>query len=508
MMFEGDKYIVDSIDKIDSWIKSLQQSYDVVETKNEIFDLALFDTFSWDLFKKERLFYALDRKFYYQTFNGRKSRVKIPYQKHYRPSDPVTNSTEFSKIKNYSKIRAVSRTAKWEVNRKIYTLLNRNKKNVISVYLENYNYKHQNILLARLIKAPEIIEDFQYISTWAEKHKFLKLDDNIFKYLLNRRNQYPLKYSTKIHLECSPDTQIFLAIREIFEKGRDNLIVNFKGICKDLDSEYLHDFRTTTRRLRSAISQFKSICNSYTYEKLKFHLLYLQKSTNELRDLDVDLLGKKEYYKILPKKYKEGLDILFVLLQEKRSSVFEEFMLKEESFELTSSIKEISSFVFNLHSKNEKIPEAAKTPIKVEADKILKHRFNKIIQLGEKLAIVSPDEEIHAFRIKCKKFRYSLEFFKNYYSEKRITQFLIKLKALQDNLGIFNDLSVQINRLDYFRNSFTHSERQKKELSNLLNYLTQYKEKEKLKIRNEILIQLKSFLSKRTSNSFYELFTN
>ena len=50
---------------------------------------------------------------------------------------------------------------------------------------------------------------------------------------------------------------------------------------------------------------------------------------------------------------------------------------------------------------------------------------------------------MHALRIDCKKLRYLIEFFASLFPPTKIRQLINQLKRLQDNLGDFNDLSVQ-----------------------------------------------------------------
>jgi CHAD domain-containing protein len=58
-----------------------------------------------------------------------------------------------------------------------------------------------------------------------------------------------------------------------------------------------------------------------------------------------------------------------------------------------------------------------------------------------------PDEKLHRLRIQCKKLRYLLEFFASLFPSDEITLLTKQLKQFQDNLGEFNDLSVQRNTL-------------------------------------------------------------
>ena len=56
-------------------------------------------------------------------------------------------------------------------------------------------------------------------------------------------------------------------------------------------------------------------------------------------------------------------------------------------------------------------------------------------------------------RIECKKLRYLLEFFASLFNTDDITLLIKQLKRLQDNLGDFNDLYVQQEKLkDFLQN--------------------------------------------------------
>lgn len=506
-MLEGNKYIANSTSEVDAFLSSLSLNYTISKSKTNIFTLSLFDTFNWSLFKKNKYFYSVNEKLYYQSFNGRHKRIKIPLQKHYLPDESFENK-EFSSIKKITSLRVISKQAKWQVEKKTYKLFNKEGEKIAVINFEIFSFKTQKNLLIRIEKNKNHQEDFEFINNWASKNNLVKIKNNSIQVLLNKRNIFPLKYTSKIHLECNPDTPIFLSLREIFEKGNGNLISNFKGIKKNLDTEFLHDFRTTTRRLKSALSQFKNSCHKNIYEIIKYHLTHLQKSTNDLRDLDVDLISKSEFFKLIPKDQTEDLNILFKLIKDKRKEAFKKFMIKVDNFDINDSIQELNKFVSNLYSNNSQIPDKAREPIKNAADEILKSRFEKIILMGNLLDENSTDDQIHAVRLQCKKLRYSLEFFKNYFPEKRIVNFISRLKQLQDNLGKFNDLSVQIDRLDYFKEEFTNSDNTRPKLINILNFLLENKISQKNRIKVQFFDLLKSFLSKRTKTSFYNLFTS
>ena len=90
-------------------------------------------------------------------------------------------------------------------------------------------------------------------------------------------------------------------------------------------------------------------------------------------------------------------------------------------------------------------PEAANAamPIIDLAQWRIYKRYRKILKDG-KFLLENPQAELmHALRIECKKLRYLIEFFASLFPANQIRQLINQLKRLQDNLGDFNDLSIQ-----------------------------------------------------------------
>jgi CHAD domain-containing protein len=85
------------------------------------------------------------------------------------------------------------------------------------------------------------------------------------------------------------------------------------------------------------------------------------------------------------------------------------------------------------------------------AAKAIKKRFRKLIAQGEKLGSDSPPTMLHALRIEAKKLRYLLEFFHSLFPPEEVDLLIRHMKKLQNNLGDFNDLSVQQAMLGTFR---------------------------------------------------------
>ena len=79
----------------------------------------------------------------------------------------------------------------------------------------------------------------------------------------------------------------------------------------DYDTEFLHDYRVSLRKVRSVLSLFKGIFSPEDIARLKQDFAFLMQETNTLRDLDVYLLNKEQYFEMIPTGSHEGLAILF-----------------------------------------------------------------------------------------------------------------------------------------------------------------------------------------------------
>jgi CHAD domain-containing protein len=92
-----------------------------------------------------------------------------------------------------------------------------------------------------------------------------------------------------------------------------------------------------------------------------------------------------------------------------------------------------------------KKPDAANAtmPIVELARKRIYKRYGRVIKDGDYILTHTQDEYLHALRIECKKLRYLMEFFASLFPRKKLARLIKQLKKLQDNLGDFNDLSVQ-----------------------------------------------------------------
>jgi len=75
----------------------------------------------------------------------------------------------------------------------------------------------------------------------------------------------------------------------------------------------------------------------------------------------------------------------------------------------------------------------------------------RVIKEGGAINASSPPEDLHELRKSCKKLRYLMEFFQSLYPADEIQHLIKALKFLQNQLGEYQDVHVQIASLATFR---------------------------------------------------------
>jgi CHAD domain-containing protein len=217
---------------------------------------------------------------------------------------------------------------------------------------------------------------------------------------------------------------------------------NEAGLKADIDTEFLHDYRIAIRRTRSALSQIRNVFPVDVTEHFKSSFRTLGQRTNDLRDLDVYLLSEDEFEARLPAVMGEDIVPLFDYLRLLREQALEEVRKGLSSREYAQALGEWEAFLNEPISK--KATGANGTmPIVDLARKRIYKRYRRVIKDGDYILTHTQDQLLHALRIECKKLRYLMEFFASLFPRKKMARLIKQLKKLQDNLGDFNDLSVQ-----------------------------------------------------------------
>ncbi len=326
---------------------------------------------------------------------------------------------------------------------------------------------------------------------------------NYLKNILQGNDHTPGDYNQKFSIQLNPHDTARQSVLKIYKHLLNTMQLNEDGILNDLDSEFLHDFRVALRRIRSGLTQMKDVIPFEVTQHFKEQFSYIGGITGPTRDLDVFLLYKDDYKSRLPPALQPPLHEFFTDLEKRRVEEQKKLVraLKEERYR-----KIMSDWQGYLENKNAiLIVEPKVTVIELAYTTIIR-QYKKILKNGMLITHESPDEDLHRLRIQGKKLRYSLEFFASLFPESNIKRLIKQLKLLQNNLGTFNDLSVQQDMLHVYLKGLRPASRKNFELNTAIGGLLTNLYHEQQRVREDFFSTFKKFGSRKNSARWNELF--
>jgi CHAD domain-containing protein len=250
-------------------------------------------------------------------------------------------------------------------------------------------------------------------------------------------------YTSKFQIDLEAREPAGPAVRRVLFRLVDNIRANQDGTIRDLDSEYLHQFRISVRRTRSCIGQMKATLPADRLEPFRKEFAWLGAITGPTRDLDVLLIDLDHWT-----DGDEAWAPLFDLVHREQRHEQKKMAARLRTRRYCTLLADWSAFLDSEPVAGE-APEAER-PIVDVASEIIARRYKRMVTRGRKLNPRRATDALHRLRIDGKKLRYLLEFFRSAFPPQKADPAFAALKRLQDNLGEFNDLRVQQTALPLF----------------------------------------------------------
>lgn len=370
--------------------------------------------------------------------------INWPIQRFPRIAKDFTDPEIQLLINKILDVRSITKTLSLQITEKVFDILNAELKIIARGMLLLANSKYPR---ANTNKTATLIQSLRGYAQ-DTKNIIKKLPDNQLHTDFGRAMlsafDIDLKDYSKPVYNLAGKTKISEALFEILNANFSILIKNEQGIVGDIDIEFLHDYRVACRRMRSAVSLIKNVMDPVMRQLLELDLKFLGKFSGPLRDLDVYLLREDEYKALLPKSWpQKDIHLIFVSLKRHRQRAWKKMYTMIKSPEYKQLKERWAEF---LSSYKRYVEHDA--PMQATASALILKWFKRIIKDGKSLKSTDPDEKFHKLRITCKKLRYLLEFFGSLYPTEQINIAVKHLKKLQENLGEFNDYSIQIETLN------------------------------------------------------------
>jgi CHAD domain-containing protein len=270
-----------------------------------------------------------------------------------------------------------------------------------------------------------------------------------FDEILEAVERRPAGYSSTLDLPIDGSMTAGEAVHVICRYLLDTLVANQDGVRRDLDIEFLHDFRVAARRTRSALAQLKNVFAAEAHRHFRREFKWLGSVTGPVRDLDVYLVKMDEYRASLPATMAGDLAPLAKYLRRHREAERHRLKTALGSRRYRRLLDDWRNYL-DAPLPEQGLAADAHRPVTKIASQRIWRAYRRVDERGRLIDAGTPSKALHSLRIDCKKLRYLLEFFHGLYDARTIRPLIKALKQLQDNLGDFNDLEVQQATLQRF----------------------------------------------------------
>jgi len=494
-------------------INELADHYTIKKESAVAERLTIYDTFDWRLFNKSLVLYACGNRLFLRKL----AKNEIMHSAEISTFPVFIWEFPDGELKHLLapiiKIRALINLVAVNSRSIPYRILNADEKTVARLAYEKFQTSRKKdapVLATHLWLKP--VKGYpKYARDLAKRIEaagftLSKVDDIYFK-ALAVVDKKPGSYIAKINIQLDPDMRSDKATKAILRFLVQVMRINEANIEKDLDTEFLHDFRVAIRRTRSALGQIKYVFPTKTTDRFKKDFAFVGKLSNELRDLDVYLLNEDKYKAMLPPILRDDIDPLFDHLRKKRSKALQKVIRGLKAKKYAKILQDWEAFL-NRPQRDSVTASNAKLPVIDLASNRIYKKYRNVVKVGSQILENTEDEMLHVLRIHCKKLRYLMEFFSSLFPPKKINTLIEQLKKLQDNLGDFNDLCVQREYLLNIIEELPIAHQQSKKTLAAIGSLIGALDKEKQTVKDAFAKTFTDFASPANQGLFRELFAS
>lgn len=237
----------------------------------------------------------------------------------------------------------------------------------------------------------------------------------------------------KVRLEDRLD----LALRKILAYQLQRFREQLPGVHGDIDTEFVHQARVATRRMRSALRLFRDAVPENTGAYLAGELKWLGGMFGMVRDLDVFLLNLSRFegqIKHFPGKKKKALENW---IERQRRAPLKALQAALESTRYRTLQRRLGQFLEGPLPARPRAPLALK-PVRDIAPEVIQEKFAAVLTQGDKVLAKPTLKRFHRLRIQMKKLRYATEFMGPAYNG-ALAPFVGRTVEIQDCLGELQD---------------------------------------------------------------------
>ena len=273
--------------------------------------------------------------------------------------------------------------------------------------------------------------------------------------LLSRQFNYPPSTASKLEaaiqrfkiptpskkppeeLRARLDDRLDLALRKILTDQFRRFRMQLPGLQSDIDTEFVHQARVATRRMRSALRLFRGAAPESPAAFLAGELKWLGGTLGEVRNLDVFLLNLSRFRGQI-ERFPAGRKRTFEnWIERHRRAPLKALGQALESPRYRHFERRILQFLERPLPSRPRAPRAMK-PLGEVAPLIITEKFDAVIEQGRAVLAKPKLKQFHRLRIQMKRLRYACEFMGPAY-DGALDPFIERTVEIQDCLGELQD---------------------------------------------------------------------
>lgn len=253
------------------------------------------------------------------------------------------------------------------------------------------------------------------------------------------------------------------------EAGRKVLLFHFsrllnheQGTRKGEDIEELHDMRVASRRMRAAFRVFRPFFKQDVIQPFFKGLRRTGRALGGVRDLDVFMDKARTYLEDLPHHERADLDPLLQIWQQERENARRNMLTHLDGKRYQQFLYQFGEFLTTegMGAIEPKQRKPSAHQVYQVAPKLIYSRY-AVLRGYDTIIENAPLETLHALRIDCKRFRYTLEFLQEALAE-NAKEVIEETVTVQDHLGDLNDADVACQILIGYLDQWSEEDRRER----------------------------------------------
>jgi len=447
-------FVIPESQSISALVSLLQSKFPVRVQAETVHYRVFYDTFDWRLTKNGALLEkhenGLSDRIYWRADKHDKLKIQLGLRKVPRLASELVAGKFRQQLQSVIAVRELTPCIRIKVKRLPLLVLDKHEKVVLRLNFDVYWYspsrlRAARVLAKRLMVQPVkgFVKPFQQVEALLSKKKLHPAQDNLLKLALLVKGVNITEYTTRLNLILDPDMSAEQALKKTLLRLLEILRQNTSGTISGRDTQFMHDYRVSIRKTRTALKQINDVLPQAVSTKYKKFFSMLGQLTTPVRDIDVFLLQLESYQQDFSKSEQQQLQALAEYLLLARAEAQKKFIERLKSSQYRKNIKQWHDYLE--HTGTESFPpDKPSMAVYKLADELLWHVYQQAIKQGNAITSKSKANTLHELRKTFKKLRYLMEFFLSIYPAGKMAELITALKALQEKLGKFNDLDVHV----------------------------------------------------------------